>query len=114
MIERIGLVLAVLLLFGVFYDQAVAYMESKFYARGYMAFLVAVGVMATLGGAAVLIGVQAAVLTLACFAASGLPMVIGSVRRYIIERERERRELLEALKDDEAEMRRLYVPPSDD
>lgn len=56
--------------------------------RVYTAIYVVGGVLATLGGMAV-ISWKAAVLGLAAFAASGLPMVIGDMRRGVREQARQ-------------------------
>lgn len=71
-----------LLLFGVAYNALVEYLERDGRDRGYTAFLVVGGTLVTLGGVALLIGLEGAGMALACFSASGLPMVVGSVSRY--------------------------------
>jgi ACR3 family arsenite efflux pump ArsB len=54
---------------------------------GYLSLLVAAGVGVTLIGVAI-ISWQAAVLVLACFTASGIPMIIGEISRNIQMREK--------------------------
>lgn len=84
-----GLYLAVflgLLLFGIGYNAFVSWAERKGYTEGYMSLIVAFGVAMTLFGVAIL-SIQAALVTLLGFIASGLPMTIGSIWRYIQARE---------------------------
>lgn len=75
-----------LLLFGLGYNWAVSYLERKHYEEGIISLLVAVGVAVTIGGVAIL-DVNAALLALAMFSASGLPMIAGSLWRYVQLRE---------------------------
>lgn len=80
-----GLLLAaivILLLLGIGYNLLIAEWERKKYLEGFTSLAVVVGVLITLLVEAGL-NWQAAVLTLICFAASGLPMVAGSIWRYI-------------------------------
>jgi len=88
--ERAVAVCAALITFGIGYDALVRWLERKVPDHGYNAFLVAGGTLVTLIGAAFLIGPQNALLTLACFVASGLPMIIGSVHRSVRQRAQER------------------------
>lgn len=81
-IIKVLIVLAALAVFGVGYNTLVGRMEQSGHDRGYTAFLVVGGCMATIGGSAMLIGVDAALLELLCFAASGLPMTLGSMFRH--------------------------------
>ncbi len=60
--------------------------------RGFTSFLVVVGVTFTLAGYAMIAGWQQAAEVMLCFVASGLPMIGGSVWRYIRERERQERQ----------------------
>lgn len=76
-----------LLMFGVGYSILVQRMGR--YKEGFVSLLVVVGVGVTLIGVA-LISWQAALITVLCFAASGLPMVIGDVWEYIRRREQDR------------------------
>ena len=84
--EVIGLVLISLSLFGTLFALLMWVLGHR--KEGYTAFFVVAGVLVTLAGVAV-IDWRAAVLALACFTASGTPMMIGSVAQYIVQRERE-------------------------
>jgi len=79
-------VLIALLLFGVYFNQFVAWLERKRYTEGFLSLIVATGVGGTLIGLAIL-SIEAAALALACFAASGTPMIVGSIVRYVRARE---------------------------
>jgi len=80
-----------LAVFGVLYDCWVAVLERQGHDRGYMAFVVALGSLVTLcvGGvvlgalAGPLVGLVAWGVMVCCFVASGIPMIIGSVRRHV-------------------------------
>ena len=88
---------AALLLFGVAYNLLVAWLEKKGYLHGFTALAVVVGVLATLGGVA-LISWQFALISLGAFCASGAPMLIGSILRYVKEREAAIRKMREDLR----------------
>lgn len=75
------LVLVGLVAFGVLYNLLVAKAEQT--ETGYTAFLVVGGVVVTVAATAPLIGWQAAMMVGLAFVASGLPMVIGSMARYV-------------------------------
>lgn len=75
-------VLLILFLFGIGYNALVAWLIHHGYDEGYMWVIVAIGVGVTLIGLA-LIMPSAAVLALATFAASGLPMAAGSWWRHV-------------------------------
>jgi hypothetical protein len=79
-----GVILVALFWFGVAYNAWVGDLRER--KEGYTALLVVVGVIVTLLGAA-LINWQAALIVFACFAASGLPMVLGDIQRTIKLRE---------------------------
>jgi ACR3 family arsenite efflux pump ArsB len=72
-------------MFGWAFNYFVGSLEDR--KDGYLAMLVAAGVGITLIGAAI-ISWQAAALVLACFVASGIPMIIGEITRSIQKRER--------------------------
>lgn len=84
----VGMVVLALVLFGIFYNQVVAWLDRSWYMEGYLSLIVALGVFITLLGAAV-ISWQAALLVLVCFTASGLPMIVGSIFRYAKQRAQE-------------------------
>lgn len=75
------LVLGGLVVFGVLYNWLVAAAEET--ETGYTAFLVVGGVVVTVAATTPLIGWQAAMVVGLAFVASGLPMVIGSMARYV-------------------------------
>ena len=82
-------VMAALLAFGILYNAVITWAERKRMLEGYTAYAVALGVLVTLAGVAV-VDWRAAVLSLAAFTASGLPMLAGSTWRYIDARHKER------------------------
>jgi hypothetical protein len=83
--QMIVTVLFALLMFGLAYNGLVSWLGER--KDGYTALLVVGGVLVTLAGVA-LIDWQAAVITLAAFAASGIPMILGDIARTISKRER--------------------------
>jgi hypothetical protein len=83
--------LAGLLLFGLAYNHVVAWMEREGHTEGYTAFLVCIGVGITVLGWGVMTRRwDDMLLLLGCFVASGVPMVLGSVARYMRARARDR------------------------
>lgn len=101
--DRMGLiaVYSVLVLFGVGYNLLVAWVEERGYIRGYVALFVAGGVLITLVGVALITPIGA-LITLGAFVASGTPMILGSIWRYIKDRERELDSLRNEAKDGDA------------
>lgn len=89
-------VLLGLILFGVLYNLWVEYLINRKYVEGYMSFVVAGGVAITLVFLAIL-SWQLAIMVLLGFAASGIPMIIGSISRYIRLRARDQQSMLESL-----------------
>lgn len=92
-----GIVLAVffaLVLFGVGYNALVAWMDRRGYTEGFVSLIVALGVFVTLCGAAIL-SIQAALLALGAFVATGTPMIVGSIIRYLHRREKMKRAMLD-------------------
>lgn len=87
-------VLLGLILFGVLYNLFVEYLINRKYVEGYMSLVVAGGVAMTLIGLAILSWELAAMVLLG-FAASGTPMIIGSIVRYIRLRARDQQSILE-------------------
>lgn len=90
-----------LLLFGIAYNSLVAWLERRRYTEGYLSLIVALGVFVTLCGAAVL-SIQAALLSLGAFFATGTPMIMGSIVRYIHRREEMKQAIIAEVKDDQA------------
>jgi len=85
-----GAVLFGLFCFGVGYNAWVARLEHEGGDRGYMGFIVAVGVAVTgLGFVLIVNSLGLGLVLLACFVASGLPMIVGSVQRHVRARARE-------------------------
>ena len=78
-----AIIISSLIGFGLVYNIFVAWLGSR--KRGYTALLVAFGSAITLVGVAAL-DLNAAILTLICFVASGTPMILGDIQRYITER----------------------------
>jgi hypothetical protein len=79
--SNLFLMYLVLFVFGVGYNELVAWLERQGYDRGYTALLVVGGVLVTLLGVAVLIGFEAAAIVFGSFVASGMPMIVGSMQR---------------------------------
>lgn len=75
-----GLVLAALFLFGCLYAALVRFMAKRG-SDGQTAWMVVVGVAVTLFGGVFVVGLWHALVMLALFAASGLPMVVEYVHR---------------------------------
>lgn len=74
-------------LFGVSYNAAVAWLERRGYAEGYVSLLVVVGNGVLLLLALPLLGLRAVGVMFGLFAAGGSSMIIGSVYRYMQARE---------------------------
>src|SRR5512139_221585 len=86
-----SLVLAVylgLVIFGIFYNLLIGWLERKRYLEGYTSLAVAGGVAVTIGAMAIFNWAYA-LLVLGSFCASGGPMILGSVWRHIQAREQE-------------------------
>lgn len=79
------IVFLLLLIFGGLYNQLVAFLERQGYLEGYLSLIVAAGVFITLIGVSIL-SWEVALIILVCFIASGTPMIIGSITRYIHQR----------------------------
>ena len=91
----IGLISGVLLglvLFGLGFNALTSWAEQKGYMDGFTSLFVALGVLMTLAPFA-LVNPIFALLVLAGFFASGLPMIVGSIVRYIKRREQTRKEI---------------------
>lgn len=94
----VGLI-GILIAFGSLYNQAIAWAEKHGYLDGYVSIAVAVGVLITLSGIA-LIDCRAAILSIGAFAASGTPMILGSILRYAMRRQAAERAARELEADD--------------
>jgi hypothetical protein len=97
----IAAVLLGLLLFGIGYNALVAWLERRGYTEGFLSLIVALGVFVTLCGVAVL-SIHAALLALGAFVATGTPMIIGSIIRYLSRREAMKQAIIAEVKDDQA------------
>lgn len=89
-------VLIGLFVFGTAFNWFISRAHARKLTEGYTALLVVFGTLVTIGGIHMLsLFWQAppALLAIIAFAASGTPMVIGDIARYLQMRERERKEL---------------------
>lgn len=82
-------ILFLLFVFGVIYNAAVSYLERRGWERGITALLVAFGSSVTLAPVIYLANFQSFADIIGLFVASGTPMIIGSLYRYLKEREAE-------------------------
>lgn len=81
-----------LVVFGIAYNWLTEQMEKHGYHHGYLSFIVSLGVAGTLLIAA--IREKTASLRFFCyFIASGIPMILGSIKRYVSHTEEDKREL---------------------
>ena len=71
-----------LIVFGIIYNMIIAWTERHGYDEGYTSFEVVIGVAWTLAFVAV-VDWRAALISLAAFALSGTPMVLGSWWRHV-------------------------------
>ena len=77
-------VLALLVCGGILYNALVEYVQEQLPCQhGVTAWLVAGGVGWTLVGVLLLTDLRTFMLALLCFMASGSPMILGSMRRYL-------------------------------
>lgn len=72
--------------FGVVYNLWVEHLQRQGHDRGYMSFIVALGVAVTGLGFTLATAWQLGLILLACFVASGAPMIHGSILRHVRER----------------------------
>jgi len=92
-------VICLLALFGIAYNWMVGHLGRRL--EGFTSLAVALGVLGTLALVAI-ISWKAALISLVGFLASGAPMVIGSVSRYINRREEARKAMISEVKDAES------------
>ena len=86
-----------LVIFGILYNNLVMWLENHNYAEGFLSLIVAGGVLGTLVGVAIL-SIEAALITLGAFVATGTPMIVGSISRYIKAREALKRAMLDEVR----------------
>jgi hypothetical protein len=83
-LAQIVSVLAALAIAGTIYDRYIVdIIERQHPPLGVTAWEVVGGVLFTLAGFALLAGLEAFLLALLCFAASGIPMILGSRARHV-------------------------------
>lgn len=104
-VRLVAAVLFGLVCFGLYYNRFVECLEDQGKDRGFMSFLVTLGCSVTILAFALMTSAWgAAALVTLCFAASGTPMIIGSVSRYAQARKREevaiRTDAQQVLRDD--------------
>ena len=78
-----GLVMLSLVLFGIGYNALTMWLERNKLERGFVSLLVVGGVGVTVLAMTPLIGIEHVLILLAGLAAAGLPMMIGSIWRYM-------------------------------
>ncbi len=101
----------VLLLFGIAYNAVIGWMERTRRIEGFVSLTVALGVGVTLAGITIPLFILSMILpemalpawgwgviTLGAFAASGTPMMVGSVGRYWKERSRAVKAMIEEVR----------------
>jgi len=111
--------LIILACYGIAYNRFVARLESERHDRGYMGFIVAAGCAITITGAAIvvatmagpLVGLLTWLITLTSFIASGTPMILGSVTRYIQRRQEDEQAALNQMKELPAWFQQLRTGP---
>jgi hypothetical protein len=94
-----GLILGIygaLVLFGFGFNALIAWFERKGYMEGMTSLMVVLGVALTIAPFA-LINLHAVLMIAGGFVASGLPMIIGSLGRYLKQRDEARKFLAERL-----------------
>jgi hypothetical protein len=89
----VGLIYIGLMVFGYVYNRLIQWTVRKRFLEGFTWLAVLVGVLVTLGGLALLVDWKFSLLALGAFASSGLPMVAGSLLRYVQARHHEQEEL---------------------
>lgn len=97
-------ILFALVVFGIVFDRYVGRIEDEDPDHGYTAIWVVFGVLITLAAMSTVIGWFFVILVLAGFVASGAPMILGSIRRHLRNRRKDRiaaaADLQEAIRGD--------------
>ena len=88
-------ILLALAVFGYIYNRWVESLERQGHDRGYMSLIVSAGCAVTLAGTSFIVGLGPVLWALICFAASGIPMIVGSISRYCRARTQQRQECLD-------------------
>lgn len=88
-IDGVLVTFGALFIFGLFYNWLISHLSKKGYSEGYTSLLVVAGTLVTLFAALFTVGLIPVLVILVYFAASGLPMVIGDISRYVINRRKE-------------------------
>ena len=100
-------VCAVLVVFGIGYNWLVERIEADDGERGYLSLLVVGGVLITLGAYALLRGIGAGLEVALLFAASGTPMIVGSIAREMRDRRQVNRRMREWVSGNTQDHRRV-------
>lgn len=93
--HEFSLILAIyfgLAMFGIGFNQLVAFTERRGWLEGYTWLAVAIGVSVVLGSLAI-VHWQYTLITLGAFVAAGLPMALGSIWRHVTAREKDQRDV---------------------
>jgi hypothetical protein len=96
--RKLALILISLHLFSWGHDALVGWMERKGHMNGFTSLFVVLGVAYTVGAMGIIIGWDNVQLLALAFIASGIPMIVGSISRYIQERKAEEEYLTEQVK----------------
>jgi hypothetical protein len=79
--RNVGMIAMALVLFGIFYNTAIETLGQKL--EGYTGLAVVFGVLVTLTVAVIVVPFVYILVLLVLFAASGTPMAVGSIWRYV-------------------------------
>jgi len=94
----LGAVLAGEFFFGILYAALVRWLSKK-EVEGQTAYLVVLGVFVSVAISIPLLGLPAALLALACFIASGMPMIVEYAARVHQERHKDKKDAQKVAKD---------------
>lgn len=101
---HIIITLGALLFFGILYANLINWLNRRGYSEGYTAFLVTGGVLITLLASITTHHEDPIIdflLELACFAASGIPMIINDAYHYVLARQKEQRQIAQGFNHDQ-------------